>query len=147
MKVTNRRLESFRNIGSIYLKQSKVKTKVYHAVAKLLKNTSNLYDSYLDAQNEKRWSLAETEDKDKKKVFMMNGDRYVYTPDNQIKLQKELRNLSNECVDINHHFVKEEDIDKDLSVEWAGADGNTYSLSDYEVRNAFEDFVIETKEE
>lgn len=147
MKVTNKQISQFREVASFYLKFSKTKNKVYHAATKLLKKTTNAMEDYVDAQNEKRWELALTEGKDKEKAFVMDGDRYKYTSENQIKLNKELRELSKKEVDIEPHFVGGEDLPVDLSFEYTGNDGNTYTLSDYEIRTAFEEFIIKAEEE
>ena len=146
MKITNKKVSEFRIVASIFLKQSSKKTKLYHAAAKLLKKTTTIAEDYSDAQNDKRVNLASTEEKDKKKVLIVENNQYVYTPDNRIQLQKELRKLANTEVDIDPHFVDASEIDEDLSFEYAGDDGNTYTLSDFEIRSAFEGFIIKEEE-
>jgi hypothetical protein len=147
MKITNKRVAVFRDVAAAYLKNSSKKTKVYHAAAKLIKSTTKVAEDYADDQTDKRVTLASTEEKDKKKVLIVENDQYVYSPENRIQLQKELRKLANTEVEIKPHFVDVKEIDEDLSIEYAGADGNTYTLSDYEVRSAFEGFIIKEEDE
>jgi hypothetical protein len=146
MKISNKRVSEFRMVAALFLKHATKKTKVYHAAAKLLKKTTTIAEEYADDQNDKKVNLASTEEKDKKKVLIVENDQYVYTPENRIQLQKELRKLANTEVEVEPHIVPASDIDDDLSFEYAGNDGNTYTLSDFEIRSAFEDFIIKGEE-
>lgn len=139
-----KKISIFRSIASLFLRHFSSDNKLYYAVSKLEKRTQNIQENYVDKQADIRRDHAMIDPKDKR--LLMDGGNYVYTKEAEKRVQEELRKLMYEEVDLEPHIVPEHDLPV-LSFEYTGNDGKLYSVSEFEVRDAFEGFVIEQKSE
>ena len=147
-EVSKKQLRTFRNVAILFLRNFHVKdSKIYFAVQKVFKKTTSQDEEYSDEiESIKRdHAITSTDPKDKGRILRDERNAYQYTIDNERKVQHELRVLSNKKLNIDTHFVDKDEIPLDISFEYLGGDGNTYVMSDYDVRSAFEGVVIEEK--
>jgi len=148
-QVTNKQIQIFRDIAGVILRHSTERdTKYYYAVSSVFKRTTSLMEDYLDdIENLKRdLAMVSGEGKEKGKLLRDSKGGYEYTKEDSSKLQKRLRELTNKKIEIKTHFVSSHEMPNDLTLEYTGADGNFYILSDFEVRSALEEFVIEPQQ-
>jgi len=139
-KVTNNQIQQFRDTGTLFLRSGEPKTRLNFAVDKMVKKLKALHEKYVDDQADLRADHAAI-DPDTKVILKGEDGHFQYTPENEKKLRKELRDLGNKLIEIEPHLVKEEELPKSLSFKFE-IDGKSYSKSDYDVRNEFEGFVI-----
>lgn len=142
--VTNNQVVNFRDIASLYLRHAKERTKLHHALDKLVKKLKKVHEKYMDDQQDLRTEAAST-DTDTKILLKDDKGGFQYTKDKEKELRASLRTLGDKAVDVEPHFVLPNDLPPSLEVKYEGNDNKIYTLYDYDVRTAFEGFVIETE--
>lgn len=143
--LTYKRVAIFREIGGLFLRNA-AQNKLHYAVKKMIAKTEGLHEEFIDKQTEIKVTNASV-DKEKNLIMDKETKEYAYTADNFKKMNSELRLLSNTTVFLHPHFVIDDQLPADLTFQYAGSDGKYHDLSDYDVRLAFEDFVLEPSTE
>lgn len=132
MKVTKQRVQAFDANAEVWLNQQKNKeSKFLYALRKVKKKVKRIVEDYTDELNELRVSFASVDEKTKNILTKENGS-FEFTSDQHKILAKKLREAGRVEVEIEHHFVKEEDLPDDLP---------------YSYQEIFTDFVIKDEED
>jgi len=151
-EVTVKQALQFRQIAGLFLR-SEVKrdTKLYYAVEKIFKKLLTTNENFLESQQDLQREHALVDEKTKKllKEVGSNGvEQFQYTKDGMKALQDALRKLAAAPVDgFKPHFVPSNEIPADLAFDFENDLGVTVTMSHFDVKSAFEGFVIKPEPE
>jgi hypothetical protein len=142
MEVTYEQVAQFRYVAQLWLRRSGYqRTKLDYVVEKMVKKTKTIAEQYADRQEDLRDEHAEVDTKTKVIVVNPDGSR-AFSPDKIKSLRKALRDLSHEHLEIDPHYVDDESMPKTIEFEYLDSNGDTRVMSEYDVRDAFTNFVI-----
>ena len=112
MKVTKKQVVVFNKVAGVLLNQAKGKFSPFlYALNKVKKGTESIVEDFNDDIEEARLKLA---GKDSDGYVIVENEKYKMTPENTIKLNKKVKELQNEEVEVKPHITK--DVPKDLSL-------------------------------
>lgn len=127
-KIKNSELVQARNAAQAYINQNPLRTRFHYGLEKFLARTKSHHERFVDEENDLRVDHAALEGPEKNQTL-----KYETIPgrpgqppskilsvaaDKAKALQKALRKLENEEVDIEPFFVKAESIPTDLEAGW-----------------------------
>lgn len=142
---TNNQVVVFRDMASLYLRYSKGRTKLHHALDKMLKRLKRTHEKFIDDQSDLRTDAASV-DPESKVLLKDEKGNYSYTKEKEKELRANLRKLGDALALVEPHYINEDEIPSNLEIKYEGNDGKIYTLTDYDVRSAFEGFVIKLEE-
>lgn len=112
--ITNDVLINTRNGAQLYINRHPDRSRLHYALEKFIKKTQSKFEDYQDKENEIRVDCALV-DKDTKK-FVMEEKNLSVDPTKAKELQRKIRDLGREEVEIEPHFATE--LPPDLEAMW-----------------------------
>jgi hypothetical protein len=150
VQLSNKQIAQFKRVADVILKFSPERhSRLYFAVEKMNKRCDTHVENYADQEADLRrqFAMTSTDPKEKGKLLRDDRNQYQYTAEGEGNLHKKLRELANKKIEIKSHLLNEEDIPEDLTLDYEGNDGNSYTLSHFDVKTALAGFVLPLIEE
>lgn len=103
--ITNDTLVNTRNGAQLYINRHPDRSRLHYALEKFIKKTQTKFEDYQDRENDIRVDCALI-DKDTKK-FVMEDKNLAVDPTKAKDLQKRIRELGRETIEIEPHYATE----------------------------------------
>lgn len=104
--ITNDVLINARNGAQLYINRNPDRSRLHYALEKFIKKTQSKFEDYQDKENDIRVDCALI-DKDTKKFVMEDKNQLAVDPTKAKDLQKRIRDLGRETVDVEPHYATE----------------------------------------
>lgn len=115
IKMTNSELAQFRSTAQMFINRHPDRSRLHYALEKTIKKTQNLFDEYMDDENEIRMDCALI-GPDKKFLFLDDKKSLAVDPAKGKDMQNRLRKLGNKEVEFEPCFTTE--FDPNLEAGW-----------------------------